>query len=80
MYPSFPAWQTATYSDVAYQLLAYALETISGQKFEDILNNRVIEPLGLKRTYYKSAPTSVGIIQGTVEDTYWNVILGEGSP
>jgi CubicO group peptidase (beta-lactamase class C family) len=80
MYPSYAPWQTATYSNVAYQLLAYALENISGKKFIDILNDRVIKPLGLNRTYYENAPDNVGIIPGTVKDTYWSVSLGEASP
>jgi CubicO group peptidase (beta-lactamase class C family) len=80
MYPSYPAWQTATYSDVAYQLLAYALENITGKKFIDILTDRIIKPLGLNRTYYENPPESVGIIPGTVKDTYWNVSLGDASP
>ncbi|CAO2647157.1 Nn.00g080790.m01.CDS01 [Neocucurbitaria sp. VM-36] len=80
MYPSYPPWQTATYSNVAYQLLAYALENIAGKNFTDILNERVIKPLGLNRTYYADAPTSVGVIPGTVKDTYWNVSLGDANP
>ncbi|KAF2799534.1 beta-lactamase family protein-like protein [Melanomma pulvis-pyrius CBS 109.77] len=80
MYPSYPPWQTATYSDVAYQLLAYALESISGRRFVDILNDRIIKPLSLNRTYYEGAPASVGIVPGTVEDMYWSVSLGDASP
>jgi CubicO group peptidase (beta-lactamase class C family) len=80
MYPSNPPWQTATYSNVAYQLLAYALENISGKKFADILTDRVIKPLGLNRTYYETPPERVGVIPGTVKDTYWNVSLGDASP
>jgi CubicO group peptidase (beta-lactamase class C family) len=80
MYPSYPPWQTATYSNVAYQLLAYALENITGKSFVDILTDRVIKPLGLNRTYYESAPEGYGVIPGTVKDTYWNVSLGGASP
>ncbi|KAF1952137.1 beta-lactamase/transpeptidase-like protein [Byssothecium circinans] len=80
MYPSYPAWQTATYSNIAYQLLAYALESITGKKYVDILNDRVIKPLGLNRTYYENAPDSVGVIPGTNKETYWNVSLGDANP
>jgi CubicO group peptidase (beta-lactamase class C family) len=80
MYPSYAPWQTATYSNVAYQLLAYALENISGKKFADILNDRVIKPLNLTRTYYTTPPESVGIIPGTIKDTYWDVSLGDANP
>jgi CubicO group peptidase (beta-lactamase class C family) len=80
MYPSFPPWQTATYSNTAYQLLAYALEEITGKKFTDILNDRIIKPMGLNRTYYNTPDDSVGIIPGSMKDTYWDVSLGEASP
>jgi CubicO group peptidase (beta-lactamase class C family) len=80
MYPSYAAWQTATYSNVAYQLLAYALENITGKKYTDILNDRVIKPLGLKRTFYEKPPDSLGVIPGTEKETYWGVSLGEASP
>ncbi|KAH7349021.1 beta-lactamase/transpeptidase-like protein [Pyrenochaeta sp. MPI-SDFR-AT-0127] len=80
IYPSYPPWQTATYSNIGYQLLAYALESISGKRFSDILNDRIIKPLGLNRTYYSDAPPSVGIVYGTIKDTYWNVSLGDANP
>jgi len=80
MYPSYPAWQTATYSNVAYQLLAYALENISGKNFTDVLTDRVIKPLSLNRTYYENAPESQGVIPGTPKDEYWSVSLGDASP
>ncbi|KAH8732061.1 beta-lactamase/transpeptidase-like protein [Phaeosphaeriaceae sp. PMI808] len=80
MYPSYAPWQTATYSNVAYQLLAYALENITGKKFKDILTDRIIKPLGLNRTYYEDAPESVGVIPGTVKETYWSVNLGDANP
>jgi len=80
MYPSYQPWQTATYSNVAYQLLAYALENISGKKYVDILNDRIIKPLGMNRTYYEKPSDSVGVIPGTEKETYWGVSLGEASP
>jgi CubicO group peptidase (beta-lactamase class C family) len=80
MYPSYPPWQTATYSDNAYQLLGYALENITGKKFVDILKDRILNPLGLNHTYYDNAPESVGVIPGTVKDTYWSASLGDASP
>src|SRR4051794_25674302 len=80
MYPSYSPWQTATYSNIAYQLLAYALESISGKKFIDILNDQIIKPLRLNHTYYENAPPSVGILPSSIKDTYWNVSLGDASP
>ncbi|KAF2448573.1 beta-lactamase/transpeptidase-like protein [Karstenula rhodostoma CBS 690.94] len=80
MFPSYAPWQTPTYSNVAYQLLAYALERITGKNFTDSLNDRVIKPLGLNRTFYDTPPDEYGVIPGTVKDTYWSVSLGQAGP
>lgn len=80
MFPSFAPWQTSTYSNIGYQIFAYALESLTKKKFADTIQDRVIAPLGLNRTYYDSAPASVGIIPGSVEDTYWGASLGDSNP
>lgn len=80
MFPSFPPFQTASYSNIGYQLFAYALESLTKRKFVDVLNDRVIKPLGLQHTYYEYAPASVGILPGTLNDTYWYAHLGDASP
>ncbi|KZM21674.1 uncharacterized protein EKO05_0000982 [Ascochyta rabiei] len=80
MFPSYLPWQTASYSNVGYQLLSYALENITGKNFVDILDERVIKPLGLKNTYLENAPPSVGIIPTTTKDDYWWVNLGGANP
>lgn len=80
MYPSYPPWQTPTYSNIGYQLFTYAMENITGKYFADILNDRIIRPLGLNNTFYERAPISKGIIPGTIEDSYWYVNLGDADP
>jgi CubicO group peptidase (beta-lactamase class C family) len=80
MFPSYLPWQTASYSNVGYQLLTYALESITGKNFLDILNDRVIKPLGLNHTYYENAPVSLGIIPTNAIDDYWWVNLGDAGP
>jgi CubicO group peptidase (beta-lactamase class C family) len=77
MYPSYPPWQTPTYSNVGYQLFTYALESITGKSLEDILDDRIIKPLGLNNTYYEKAPISDGIVPGSLQDSYWYVSLGD---
>jgi CubicO group peptidase (beta-lactamase class C family) len=80
MVPSYPPWQTATYSNIGFQLFAYALENITGKAFVDILDDRVIKPLGLSNTYYQIAPASIGIVPTDVRDSYWYVNLGDADP
>jgi CubicO group peptidase (beta-lactamase class C family) len=80
MVPSYLPWQTAGYSNIGYQLLSYVLESMTGKKFVDILDKRIIEPLGLQHTYYENAPPSSGVIPTTTEDDYWWVNLGDANP
>lgn len=80
MFPSYLPWQTASYSNIGYQLLAYALENMTGKKFVDVLYDRVITPLGLQHTYYENAPPSLGIIPTNTKDDYWWVNLGDANP
>jgi CubicO group peptidase (beta-lactamase class C family) len=80
MVPSYPPWQTATYSNIGFQLFAYALENITGKAFANILDDRVIKPLGLTNTYYQIAPASIGIVPTDVQDSYWYVNLGDADP
>ncbi len=47
-------WQTPTYSNEAYQLLAMAYENITGEAFTDAFKTALVEPLQLRRTFWKS--------------------------
>jgi CubicO group peptidase (beta-lactamase class C family) len=79
-YPSFAPWTTPAYSNIAFQLLAYALENITGRSFTDSLQSKVVGPLGLNATYYAWAPQSVGIIPREAGSTGWFDYLGDESP
>ncbi|KAL6706258.1 hypothetical protein ACN47E_005993 [Coniothyrium glycines] len=80
LFPSYPPWQSATYSNIGYQLFAYALESITKKKFTDIFYDRIVKPLSLKNTYYENAPAGLGVIPGSLNDTYWYASLGDASP
>jgi CubicO group peptidase (beta-lactamase class C family) len=69
-----------TYSSIAYQLLAYALENITGKSFPMILYKRILTPLNLTNTYYWVANESLDIVPGTASSTSWKVYLGDASP
>ena len=79
--PIFPTEQTPAYSNVAYILLAYALEEISGKDWLSLLTDNVISPLGLESTFY-TVPndTSRGIIPGNATTVGWNNRLGDEGP
>lgn len=80
MYPSFAPWKTPAYSNIAYQLLSYALENMTGRPFIDSLTDRVLKPLHLNSTYYYYANQTVGIIPRDVNLTDWKVYIGDESP
>ena len=76
--PSFPAEASPAYSNVAYMLLAYALEEISGKDWPSLLANNILEPLGLTSTYYLTpTDTSNGVIPGNALAVGWSNRLGE---
>lgn len=43
------------YSNQGYILLAWLVETVSGQRFDAYLQNHVLDPAGLRHTYLKTA-------------------------
>ncbi|KAJ3561950.1 hypothetical protein NPX13_g8749 [Xylaria arbuscula] len=78
--PSFVPSQTPAYSNLAYQLLAYALEEITGKPFADMLEADILSKLGLNHTYYLQTPDAkLGVIPPGNERG-WNYSLGESSP
>lgn len=79
--PTFPAEQAPAYSNVAYILLAYALEEISGKDWLSLLTDNILEPLGLENTYYTTPnDTSNGVIPGNISTVGWTNRLGDEGP
>lgn len=80
LYPQFAPWKTPAYSNIAFQILAYALENMTGRPFNESLYNNVMQPLDLQNTYYYRANESLGIIPRDVNKTGWLDYLGDESP
>ncbi|KAI0886634.1 beta-lactamase/transpeptidase-like protein [Annulohypoxylon maeteangense] len=77
--PSFsPSW-TAGYSNMGYQILAYALQAITKKQFAPMLQSDIIDKLGLQNTFYEKPDDSLGVIPEGKEDG-WSYSLGEASP
>jgi hypothetical protein len=55
-HPVVPSWHTPIYSNVAYSILAFALENITGQTFNASFQSGIIEPLNLSSTYLSPPP------------------------
>ncbi|KAI0176545.1 beta-lactamase/transpeptidase-like protein [Hypoxylon sp. FL1284] len=78
--PSFSPLVTPTYSDIGYVLLSLALEEMTGKTFATMVQESVIEPLGLNHTFYKTPNDSLGIIPGGRVVTNWAFDMGNESP
>ncbi|KAI1775764.1 beta-lactamase/transpeptidase-like protein [Hypoxylon cercidicola] len=76
-YPSLAPYQTPAYSNVAFQLLGYALETITGETFQTLVEETVIKPLALDNTFLRAPEDSRGIIPGDRIGTAWAFDIGE---
>ncbi|KAI1869013.1 hypothetical protein JX265_003072 [Neoarthrinium moseri] len=78
--PSWSPHTTPGYSNLGYQLLAYALEAMTGKNFSNMLINDVISPLSLDHTFYaKPKDDSQGIVPDGNEQG-WGFWLGDASP
>lgn len=79
-HPIVPTSSTPVYSNAAFQILAYALETMTGQSYEELLQRDIIAPLGLNGTYYKTPSISLGVIPKDSGEYWWNFDLGDEGP
>jgi len=75
---------TPVYSNVAYQILAYALEAIVGQSFPVLFDQTMQKDLGLTRTA-QSIPTNDtftahGVIPLSLADSGWTLDGGDENP
>lgn len=47
------------YSNTNFLLLSFLIEKLSGKSYEKVLTDRIISNLGLKNTYYETAPDTI---------------------
>jgi CubicO group peptidase (beta-lactamase class C family) len=75
-YPVAPTHHAPAYSNMAFQLLGYAMEKITGRPFGDLVRSELIKPLKLTRTFL-SAPKndSDAVVVGG-----WTQDLGDTAP
>ena len=78
--PSFATDTTPAYSDIAFQLLSYALESMTGKDFQSMVDESIIKPLNLTRTFYKTPEDKLGIIPGNRYKVTWAGDMGDANP
>ncbi|KAL2864015.1 serine hydrolase domain-containing protein [Aspergillus lucknowensis] len=76
-HPTAPTSSSPVYSNDAYQLLGYVLETITGKTYQELVEERLIEPLALSRSTHSKPDDSVGIIPGPANTTLWDLDIGD---
>ena len=79
--PNIAAFDSPVYANTPYQILAYALQNITGTPFPELFQKHLVEKHGLKATSYtipKSSSNSVIPVNATT--SYYNVDFAESSP
>ncbi|PGG99659.1 hypothetical protein GX51_06214 [Blastomyces parvus] len=79
-HPVFAPFSTAIYSNVAFNIMGYALERITGVPFEKSVKRSISDRLKLKRFSIETPPDAWGIIPFGPMTSHWNTSLGPGTP
>ncbi|KAJ5639546.1 uncharacterized protein N7484_007408 [Penicillium longicatenatum] len=71
--PVAPAGTTPAYSNMGFQLLGYIIERHTGHSFEDLVQNKIFDPLGLnKTTIFAPKHSKDGVIPVDQEASGWS--------
>lgn len=75
-WPLAASYHTPNYSNMAFQLLAYAVENITGTPFPDLVMEQIVKPLNLTRTFlgHPGNDTNAVIVDG------WDIDFGDEAP
>ena len=69
--PVFPVHSKALYSNVAFVLLGYAVENITGLSYEEAVAKHVTKPLGMENTTFKPSSEASMVIPQLPDDLNW---------
>ncbi|KAH8881931.1 beta-lactamase/transpeptidase-like protein, partial [Thozetella sp. PMI_491] len=79
-YPIFATSHSPAYSNIAYTILAYALEKITGEDMESLMTETIVQLLGLGHSSYSKVPSSGGVIPGDLTQSGWAWDIGADNP
>lgn len=66
---------------MAYQILAYALESMTGKSFEKSIKSSLLSPLSMKRTTLEAPKDKKNaMIPENELVSSWNMTLGDATP
>lgn len=78
VFPFSSSFTSPNYSNMAFQLLAYAVENITGTPFPELIKSQLIQPLNLRNTFV-TTPSSNQTSNAFVLPG-WDYDLGDESP
>lgn len=76
--PVFPPNMKSSYSNMAYILLGFVIETVSGKDYQTALDELILRRLGMQQTTVKRPNDSDGVIPAVKND--WNYVAGAYDP
>lgn len=79
-HPIVPTSSTPVYSNAAFQILAYALEEMTGESFATLLQEDLVIPLGMNATFYTAPDMSLGVIPIQDGEHWWTFDMGDEGP
>ncbi|KAI0537084.1 beta-lactamase/transpeptidase-like protein [Xylaria digitata] len=80
-HPPYPTAYSPSYSNIAYTLLGYAQQVITGTPVGTAITNNIMQALGMSDSSFQDIPSSGGVIPGgDATETGWNEDLGLTSP
>ncbi|KAE9404879.1 beta-lactamase/transpeptidase-like protein [Gymnopus androsaceus JB14] len=81
LHPVFSPFGSPSYSNVAYQILGYALENITGESFELMFQRDLVGRLGLNGTSYSEPVNSTeAVIPFSISGSAWSYEVGDETP
>jgi hypothetical protein len=79
-HPIFPTGHSPAYSNVAYALLGFAQEAITGRSARDAVATNILLALNMTSSSYSDAPKTGGVIPGDASAVGWDFDMGPSSP
>lgn len=79
-HPIFSTAYSPAYSNVAYALLGFAQEAITGTTVDEAISTNILSALNMTSSSYKTPPKTGGVIPVNASTVGWNDDLGLTSP
>lgn len=77
----FPTSTTPIYSNIAFQILGYVLESITGESFKSSFDESIVSKLKLNGTSYALPKNGGrGVVPSAAFESLWAIDLGDFTP